>query len=78
MLQDFLKTEKRGYDVGGSERWPIVPLKRLSKETEDRNSGVRGIGLDVLHEQLPIRIEHLRPLKEDKTRLVRKSTHQHE
>ena len=65
----LLKTVKKGCDVGGSERWPVAPLKRLSKETEDRDSGVRGIayiGPDVLHEQPPIRIERLRPLKEDR------------
>ena len=66
MLQDCLKKEKRGYDVGGNERRPIAPLIRLSKETEDRDSGMRGIGLDVLHEQPPICIERLRPLKEDR------------
>ena len=66
MLQDLLKTEKRGYDVRGSKRWPIVPLIWLSKETKDRDSSMGGIGLDVLHEQLPIRIKHLRPLKEDR------------
>ena len=66
MLQDLLKIEKRCYDVRGSERGPIPLLKQLSKATEDRDSSMRGIGLDALHEQLPIRIEHLRLLKEDR------------
>ena len=37
MLQDppnLLKTEKRGYDIGGSERGPTVPLKWLSEESD--------------------------------------------
>ena len=66
MLQVLLKTDKRGYNVRGSKREPTAPLKGLSKETEDRDSGVRVIGLDMLHKQPPIRIEHLRLLMEDR------------
>ena len=41
----------------------IVSLKQLNKDSEHRDSGVRGIGLDVLHELPPILGKRLRPLK---------------
>ena len=69
MLQHTFSRQAKSCDVGGSDRWPVAPLIWLNKETEDRDSVVRGIayiGLDVLHEQPPIRIERLRQLKEDR------------